>query len=114
MVVLEQLHKYIECDNENKPQKIYVKFDNDRVCSKREQTKLPTHIPEGSILIEKLEDKINYKGDIRRQFPLKLAYAVTIHKVQGLSLDKCIISLHKIFQPGQSYVALSRVRSLQG
>ena len=51
----------------------------------------------------------------RKQFPLILAYAVTIHKCQGLSLDCAIIDLsEEVFSPGMAYVALSRVRSLSG
>ena len=48
----------------------------------------------------------------RKQFPLILAYAVTIHKCQRLSLDSAIIDLSsKVFSPGMAYVALSRIRS---
>lgn len=48
------------------------------------------------------------------QFPIKLAWAVTIHKSQGLTFDKAMIDVGHAFAPGQIYVALSRLRSLDG
>ncbi len=49
-----------------------------------------------------------------RQYPLRLAWAITIHKSQGLSFEKAIIDVHSAFAFGQVYVALSRCKSLQG
>ncbi len=48
------------------------------------------------------------------QFPLRLAWAITIHKSQGLTFEKAIIDAGNAFSPGQVYVALSRCTSLEG
>lgn len=60
---------------------------------------------------------MNAEGEVTavaRNFPLTLAYATTIHKSQGMTLDEAFIDLARLWEPGQAYVALSRLRRGSG
>ena len=83
-------------------QKLIVKFDHmDEPC--------PIEMVRSKFLLQK--SFFIY----RKQFPVTVAYAVTIHKCQGLSLDCAIVDLsNNVFCAGMAYVAISRVRTLEG
>lgn len=100
-----------ESANTSEVKLVEVCFDNNSV-GKRRGTKVNNEI---RVLIERVEEMVGKDCNIvRKQFPLKLAWACSVHKVQGLTVSKAVVSLKKIFQPGQAYVALSRVTSLEG
>ena len=69
------------------------------------------------IEVEPMNWSIKENGKIKAsisQLPLRLAWAITVHKSQGMSLDEAVMDLSQVFEFGQGYVALSRVRRLTG
>ena len=95
---------HVVTNNTNDVTSILVKFDNSRVGLKSIQTS-----PYRARFA-------NAGSEIKRlQFPLTLAWATTIHKVQGLTLDEIVVDMKGgRFSPGQAYVAFSRVKTLAG
>lgn len=70
-----------------------------------------------NIVITPMDWTIEENGKIKAkitQIPLRLAWAMTVHKSQGMSMDAAVMDLSSVFEYGQGYVALSRVRRLDG
>ncbi|OGI64862.1 hypothetical protein A3H53_04810 [Candidatus Nomurabacteria bacterium RIFCSPLOWO2_02_FULL_40_10] len=70
-----------------------------------------------NIVVAPMDWTVEENGKIRAQItqiPLRLAWAITVHKSQGMSMDAAVMDLSQVFEFGQGYVALSRVRRLSG
>lgn len=89
-----------ELDENDDSDSILVKFDNGV------EEVIPKHTFEayrdGELVVS------------REQYPLRLAYGITIHKSQGMTLEKLVVDCNRIFECGQAYVALSRIKSIEG
>ena len=111
---------HIITSNNNIVTSVLVKFDNQQVGIKAIQTsqyraEFPQAVPLGKHEIIFRAKRKRGSEITRLQFPLTLAWATTIHKVQGLTLDEIVVDMKGgRFNAGQAYVAFSRVKTLQG
>ncbi|XP_067660106.1 uncharacterized protein, partial [Haliotis asinina] len=90
-------------ENERKPMKIFIEFDNCKVGAElRKKTHFPVDVSVNSTPVEVQEETARNGAGVRRQFPLKLAWACTVHKTQGLTFDQISVSFDGIKTPGQA------------
>ena len=92
---------------------VEVIFDNKKVGNKTGKKTRNGN----SVVIERVQEDIQgqkSKSVVRYQFPLKLSWACTAHKVQGMTVNQVVVNLDRSFSAGQGYVALSRVTSKRG
>lgn len=93
------------------------KNDKEFICIKKSNGDIIQIEPYKYELYEFIVDNSDVLQNIRadfEQFPLRLAYAITIHKAQGMSIEKFVCNLDNIFEAGQLYVALSRAINPDG
>lgn len=90
------------------PDEVLVRFDScDRVLSIREDRW-------SRCWADEVSRNWRHRLAVRTQIPLRLAWAISIHKSQGMTLERARVDLRQVFEKHQVYVALSRIQSLEG
>ena len=92
------------------PEEVSIRFDDPQIA-------VNYGSDDGCVVVKPIQVTFPGKRNTlisRTMIPLILCWAVTIHKVQGLTLDKTVIDLGNCFSPAMEYVALSRVKTLEG
>ncbi|XP_065576394.1 ATP-dependent DNA helicase PIF1-like, partial [Artemia franciscana] len=98
----------------NTSETIFIHFDEPDTGRKARKDSRLHHISKDTPIVVKKEVIKQKPLTERLQFPITLCWAVTIHKVQGQTFERAVVSLHNMFRPGMAYVALSRVKTLNG
>lgn len=102
----------------NDPQKRWVNGTRGMVAGLEDQHLIIRKDHGREVKVEKMTfSLLDAEGEVRAsviQFPLTLAYATTIHKSQGATLDELWCDLSALWEPGHAYVALSRLRDVRG
>ena len=95
----------------------YINGDRGRVVGFRGNWPIVRMKKEAYIIVKSFNWRVEMNGRVVAevwQLPLKLAWAITIHKSQGMSLEEAVIDLSRAFSTGMGYVALSRLKSIDG
>ena len=123
--MITSTHQCENGDNFEEVQVVLVRFDSERVGKEARAKSMYKRIDAGAVPISKAEvsfgtkrtDNDNTVNVTRKQFPLVLSWAVTIHKVQGMTMDSIVVDMSREkgrYMNGQAYVAFSHVRTYEG
>lgn len=91
---------------------LFIHFDNERIGINAQVQRFINE--KRCVGLRPSCEEVLVKNGVRKQNPLQLAWACTIHKVQGMTVKDCVVNLNKCYAYGQAYVALSRATSIDG